>query len=269
MDMKKICLLLVVCLLSVASVYGRQQTEIEKNVAPFSVLNIVGGLNVVFEQGGSYQVRLVGGADDVSAVDVKVVDGSLNLQAKTANAHSFGDVYVEMAEDPKVANVTVYVTAPDVKSFNLAGSGTLRTEKLSSKSVVFNLAGSGQVDVKRLSASNASFNLAGMGNMNLDNLKVKSVVLNMSGSGWLKANVVESSSLSCNSIGTGEINVSGTTDKYAKSTINGGIISDSLLKYKQKKESIIGNSVMYNGIDGNGFSGGKQPRVVDGIVVNP
>lgn len=267
--MKKICLLLIVCLLTVASVYGRQQTEVEKSVEPFSVVNIVGGLDVVFEQGSSYQVRLVGGADEVKSVNFKVVGGSLNLQVKNNSSQSFGDVYVEMAEDPKVANVTVYVTAPDVKSFNLAGSGTLRAETISSKSVVFNLAGSGQINIKRLSASNASFNLAGSGSIDLDNLKAKAANLTVSGSGSLKAYVDDASSLSCSTIGTGSISVSGKADTYAKSTIGSSSINDSALKYGKKKESNVSDSVRYKGVGVKGFVRSRQPRVVDGIVVNP
>ena len=268
--MKKISLLLVVCLLAVASVYGRQQTEVVKSVKPFSVVNIVGGLDVVFEQGSSYQVRLVGGADDINAVDYEVVSGTLNLQGKNNMMQSLGDVYIELAESPKVANVTVYVTAPDVKSFNLAGSGTLRTEKLSSQSVVFNLAGSGQMSVKRLSASNASFNIAGSGSMDLGNLKAKTTNLTVSGTGSLKAYVADASSLSCSTIGTGSISVSGKTDTYAKSTIGNSSISDSALKYDKKTESNVNNSVIYNNGKGvSGFVRSGQPRVVDGIVVNP
>lgn len=267
--MKKICLLLIVCLLTVASVYGRQQTEVVKSVKPFSVVNIVGGLDVVFEQGSSYQVRLVGGADEVKSVNFNVVGGSLNLNDKKNMTQSLGDVYIEVAEESKVANVMVYVTAPDVKSFNLAGSGTLRTEKICSKSVVFNLAGSGQINVKRLSASNASFNLAGSGSIDLDNLKAKAANLTVSGSGSLKAYVADASSLSCSTIGTGSISVSGKAETYAKSTIGSSSINDSALKYGKKKESNVSNSVRYKGVGGKGFVRSRQPRVVDGIVVNP
>lgn len=267
--MKKICLLLLVCLLAVASAYGRQQTEVVKSVSSFSVVNIVGAINVVFEQGGSYQVRLVGSVDDIDAVDVKVDGNSLNLQSKSVKTQSFGDVYVEMREDQRVANVAVYVTAPDVKTFNLAGSGTLRTEKISSQSVVFNLAGSGQVDVKCLSASSASFNVAGSGCMSLGNLKAKAVNLTVSGSGSLKANVDNASRLSCSTVGTGDIYVEGTADTYVKSTIGQSSISDSALKYGKKTESTVSNSVIYNGMNGSGFVRSERPRVVDGIVVNP
>lgn len=271
--MKKICLLLLVSLLAVVSAYGRQQTEVGKDVEPFSVVNIVGGLNVVYEQGSSYQVRLVGSADDIDAVDVKVVANSLNLQSKSVRTSTLDnvyiDMYVEMTEDPRAAKVTVYVTAPDVMSFNLAGSGTLSVEKISSKSVAFNLAGSGQVDVKRLSASSASFNVAGSGCMDLGNLQAKAVNLTVSGSGSLKAYVADASSLSCSAVGTGDISVSGKADTYAKSTIGQSSISDSALKYGKKTESTVNNSVIYNGTGGSGSVGSERPRVVDGIVVNP
>ena len=267
--MRKTFLLLLAGLLAIASAYGRQKVEEKRGVAPFSVINVVDNIDVVYEQGPSYSVRLTGSAEALEQVDVSVNGKSLNIRTKDYAPNGFGGVYIEMSK-AKPANVTVYVTAPDVKAFNQAGSGRVRVDKMSTQSVSFNLAGSGRVEVGQLSGDKASFNLAGSGNMSLGDMSVKKLNLSLSGSGHVEAHASGATSLACNAIGTGSIDVSGTVDTYSRVTIGGATINDGSLKYATMTNSTTTNSSVYYDDYGSGSARhGDSPRSVDGIVVNP
>lgn len=252
-------LIMTLMLVVVPSAVGRQKNEVVKKVAPFSVISIVGGINVVYEQGNGYEVRFDG--NGAAFVDERVDDSSLNLRIK-GGVSKIGGVYYESIDGTD--GVTVYVKAPSVDTFNLVGSGSVSVDGMTAKNVVFSVAGSGQIKVKGLSADEATFNVAGSGHLDATGVRAGKAAFSVAGSGSMNANVSQSSDLWCNVSGSGEIVVSGNADKYSKFVYGSGSIFDDSLKYKTKSNNSIrnGNIYYYN-------NGGGNQRNDNGILANP
>lgn len=264
--MKKTLLLLVLGLLAVVSACGQHMEE-KRSLEPFSVINVAGSIDLVYEQGNSYGVRLSGSAGAIESLDVRVRGKSLNICRKDYEPDGFGGVYIESEKKAELLDVTVYVTSPDITTINKTGSGTVRAERIATRSLTFNSAGSGLLKVGRLSADKVSLNMAGSGKIDAGKVKAKTVNMSLAGVGEIEAHVAEASSLSCSAIGMGVISVSGSVDRYSKAVIGGGSINDSSLKYATMTNSTMTNSNVYNNLDGSLYN--ELPRTVDGIVVNP
>ena len=179
-------------------------------MSPFNEINLAGHINVVFEQGKAYEVKLVGDSDAIAQI-VSEVDGkSLNLRLATS-VTKIGDMYIETSGEVK-DNVTVYVKSPNVRTFNLAGSGRIDVKKIDTEKVVFNRAGSGTI--------------------NIENVSADYVTLNSTGLGKISCNVNWADKLNCNVMGSGQIVVTGKAGNYQKSIIGNGNIDDKSLKYE-------------------------------------
>lgn len=221
-------MLFVVVLMAATSVYGTQKSEVVRTVQPFSLLNVVGDLEVVYEQSNTCEVVLVGDANDINKVLIHN-DGSVLSLSKSAK--KIGNVYINTIDKSEKLNVVIKVKAPDVTDFNLAGSGHIIVDHMSSKNARFNLAGSGRLVLGRIVADNAVFNNAGSGSIRVDDVKADNVNLSTAGSGELVAKVGRAEKLSCVLTGSGKIYVSGKTGKYEKMFAGSGNIDDSMLKY--------------------------------------
>lgn len=69
------------------SLYATEKSEKKLSVKPFSVINVVGSLKVVYEQGSTYEVSLVG---DAAAFDQQYSRESARMErgrAMAASAH--------------------------------------------------------------------------------------------------------------------------------------------------------------------------------------
>lgn len=78
--MRKYVLMLTAAMLVLtASVYGAEKSEKKLSVKPFSVINVVGSIKVVYEQGSTYEVRLVGDAAAFDRIRVGSNGSDLNI----------------------------------------------------------------------------------------------------------------------------------------------------------------------------------------------
>ncbi len=268
--MKRIFLLVIASLMMVASsAFGGTMSDVVKKVKAFNNINIVGNINVVYEQGGDYEVRLP--QEIQSSIEVEVKKSSLNLYPKSSVKSRVGGINYVSTDLPD--GVTIYVKAPSVKSFNIAGSGSVSVDNMTAKNVTFNVAGSGNSTIKNLSADDISFSVAGSGDIDASGVKGGKVSLNVAGSGEIKAKIGQASNLGCSVAGSGEITVSGKTDKYSKSIYGSGSINDGSLKYSSMSQSSVdyGNdgNVEYNGLNINIRNNSNTPRSVNGILSNP
>lgn len=159
--MRKFVLMLTAAMfLLVTSVYGTEKSKKKLDVKPFNVVNVMGSIEVVYEQGSTYEVCLVGDAAAFNQIKVGSNGSDLNI-SKTGNM--IGNVYVDTSESSKKCDVILEVKAPDVSVFNIAGSGQLVVGKMKSTAVTFNQAGSGKIAVSEIVADHANFNNAGSG----------------------------------------------------------------------------------------------------------
>lgn len=254
---KYLLIVMAIMFMAATSAYGTQKSEKVMSVQPFSVLNVLGNLEVVYEQSKTCEVRLVGDANDFNQICIENSGASLNIR-KTAK--QIGNVYIDTSKKSGKFNVVIKVKAPEVSVFNLAGGGYIIVDNMSGNKITFNQAGSGEIALGSITASNTFFNNAGSGSIRIDEVKADNVCLSMAGSGVISGKVGKALKLNCTLTGIGRIYVSGKTDKYGKVIIGSGSIDDSMLKY----DSISTTSTHTNVIKDSDAS--SAPKSPDGII---
>lgn len=255
--MRKFVLMLTAAMFMLAtSVYGTEKSKKKLDVKPFNVINVMGSIEVVYEQGSTYEVCLVGDAAAFNQIKVGSNGSDLNI-SKTGNM--IGNVYVDTSESSKKCDVIVEVKAPDVSVFNVAGSGQLVVGKMKSTAVTFNQAGSGKIAVSQVVADHANFNNAGSGRIFIDDVKADYVGLTMNGSGTITSRIGKADNLNCVLTGSGCISVSGKVGSYKNTVIGSGTLNDSMLKYDKLID--LGRNVNV----GNTYNSHRQDSP-DGVI---
>lgn len=254
---KYLLIVMAIMFMAATSAYGTQKSEKVVSIQPFSVLNVAGNLEVVYEQSKTCEVRLVGDANDFNQIYIENSGASLNIRKA---AKQIGNVYIDTSKKSGKFNVVIKVKAPEVSVFNLAGGGYIIVDNMSGNKVTFNQAGSGRIALGRITADNIFFNNAGSGSIRIDEVKADNVCMSMAGSGEISGKLSEADKLNCTLTGIGRIYVSGKVDKYVKVVIGSGSIDDSMLKY----DSISTTNTRTNVITDVETS--DTPKSPDGII---
>jgi hypothetical protein len=101
-------------------------TTQERDIEPFTHINMGNNIDVIFTQSNSYSLRVTGGSNIIDGIKTTVEGNTLNLENKN-RCNWLRDFRNEF---------TVRVSGPDLKGINTSGSGnfttidTIRTEKL-------------------------------------------------------------------------------------------------------------------------------------------
>lgn len=255
--MRKFFLMLTAAMLMLtASLYATEKSEKKLSVKPFSVINVVGSLKVVYEQGSTYEVSLVGDAAAFDQIRAECNGSDLNI---SKYGKVIGNVYVETSDSSDRRSVVVHVKAPDVSVFNMSGSGQIVVGKMKSTAVTFNQAGSGKIAVSQVVASHANFNNAGSGTILVDDVKADYVGLTMAGSGTINCRTSNADNLNCTLTGSGRISVLGEAGNYKKYVLGSGKINDSMLKYDKLLN--MGSNV---NVTGNDMLRRRRPTSISG-----
>ncbi len=151
----------------------------------FDEVEIGGAFKVIYEQSsGNYSVRIEASEQALKEMTVYVKDGQLRIR--------------QAVKKPTVSfkNVKVYVTSPDIKrvdlagsgvftaSIDIAGSGNIEFGKLDVKtSVKADIAGSGDINLGGMTCAKFNIDIAGSGNVNCDNITADDVHVDIAGSG--------------------------------------------------------------------------------------
>ena len=261
--MKKFFMFMIVGLFAaVSAACAKPKGEILRKQSPFSAIGVTGNLTVIYEQGNSYGVRIVGDESLAKFVDTEVVGNTLELKNKTKKV---AGVYTNAA-GVDLSGLTLYVTAPDISFFSLTGSGRMTIGKMTARNVSVYLTGSGSIVMSGISAGEASINCVGAGSIT-GTIQASNVALTMTGVGAIKADITKAASLICSTTGLGSINVSGNVGKYTKTMVGNGTIHDSALSYQSIAVSTVGR----NGGNGNqtNVDTTSRPRSANGIVAEP
>lgn len=258
--MRKFFLMLTAAMLmlTTTSLYATEKSEKKLSVKPFSVINVVGSLKVVYEQGSTYEVSLVGDAAAFDQIRAECNGSDLNI---SKYGKVIGNVYVETSDSSDRRSVVVHVKAPDVSVFNMSGSGQIVVGKMKSTAVTFNQAGSGKIAVSQVVASHANFNNAGSGTILVDDVKADYVGLTMAGSGTINCRTSKAANLNCTLTGSGRISVLGEAGNYKKYVLGSGKINDSMLKYDKLLN--MGSNV---NVTGNTYNS-RRPDSPDGVII--
>ena len=217
--MKKYLLMVLAAMLMAAtSVYGAQKSEKVMSIQPFSVLNVAGNLEVVYEQSKTCEVRLVGDANEFDQIYIENSGASLNIRKA---AKQIGNVYIDTSKKSGKFNVVIKVKAPEVSVFNLAGGGYIIVDNMSGNKVTFNQAGSGVISGKVGKALKLNCTLTGIGRIYVSGKadKYGKVII---GSGSIDDSMLKYDSISTTSTHTNVINDSdaSSTPKSPDGIIN-------------------------------------------------
>ena len=250
--MRKFFLMLTAAMLmlTTTSLYATEKSEKKLSVKPFSVITVVGSLKVVYEQGSTYEVSLVGDAAAFDQIRAECNGSDLNI---SKHGKVIGNVYVETSDSSDRRSVVVHVKAPDVSVFNMSGSGQIVVGKMKSTAVTFNQTGSGKIAVSQVVASHANFNNAGSGTILVDDVKADYVGLTMAGSGTINCRTSKAANLNCTLTGSG--------GNYKKYVLGSGKINDSMLKYDKLLN--MGSNV---NVTGNTYNS-RRPDTPDGVII--
>lgn len=152
--------------------------------------------------------------------------------------------------EPIYGDVTIHVTAPDVGTFNIYGSGDLIAERIEAISVkiqnfgsgdfiadkadctslAINCYGSGDITVKKAICTSGRILSQGSGDINIHSILSSMVEVILQGSSDVKINGIDSTSVQALSQGSGDITLSGNTTTAYLTSQGSGDISASRLK---------------------------------------
>lgn len=209
----------------------------DRKLSGFHALASSGSFDVVLSQGNTESVRVKADADVINEVVTEVKNGTLLIHAK--NNHNWG-----MGNFWNNKTVTIYVTAKDLNSIGVSGSGDLKIEnEFNTNSLALRLSGSGdfsgKVNVKTLEAAisgSGDFKIAGRadesnvaisgsGDFDGNGLMTKSTAIRISGSG--DASIYASEKLDASVSGSGDVRYSGHPKSVSKVVHGSGDVSGS------------------------------------------
>lgn len=169
-------------------------------VAAFDGVSLGGPHDVIVTVGGAPSVRAEGDAEALDRLEVRVDGGTLELGERKRSGFSY-------KRDRRP--VTFYVTAPALRKAGVAGSGTMRIDRVESERFKGSLAGSGDLLIEALRAGRADFSVAGSGDIRAGgaagNVKVK-----IAGSGDVDLSGLESRTADISVMGSGEVRTRAT-----------------------------------------------------------
>jgi hypothetical protein len=185
-------------------------TERDFQVGNFNQIELAGGYDVNVKTGSAPSVHAKGGQNVLDKLEIKVVDGVLQIGSKKRSGFNWG----------RQGHVTLDVTVPALAGVSLAGSG--------------------DVKVDRIAGDQFEGGIAGSGNLNIDNIEVARLKIGIAGSGGAKAAAGKATTAEYDIAGSGDIDAKGVASETTKVSIagSGGIAGQAT---KNADVSIMGS----------------------------
>lgn len=255
-----------------------QVEEKEVKVGSFDKISTLGSIDVVYSQGQTHSVVIVGERSDIEKVMIDVKGGKLLIEPQTEKKNVDG-VTVKMSK--LKGDVKVKVTSKDLKevvitgsgdfeaatnvvtsniTLTVSGSGEMEFKKIEANAAKVSIAGSGDVKVKQMDAKSLNASIAGSGEVEIDKVTAKcdAAKLSIAGSGEMKARFDGCKALECKIAGSGDIELEGKVVDYTSSISGSGRIDKEKLTITGKtsesdsrKKANQGRRRTASGIDAN------------------
>jgi hypothetical protein len=207
----------------------------DRKLSGFHAVASTGSFDVVLKQGNTESVKVEADAEVINEIVTEVRNGTLLIHSK--NTHNWGNFWNNR-------NITIYVTAKNLNSIALTGSGNLKMEnEFTADKIQLKLSGSGdfqgKINVKTVEviisgsgdfkvagkADESTIALSGSGDFDGSSLITKSTAIRISGSG--DANIFASEKIDASVSGSGDIHYSGHPKSVSKIARGSGDISGS------------------------------------------
>ena len=212
--MKKLLLFLAAGLLAVSCVIninggvfvgscteeGIDYTEV-REVGPFRALSAGIPCNVYFEQADKQEVRVESTEEFAGKVITEVEDGTLKLK-------------LEEGRYPKLI-LRMVITAPDIESLHLSGSGNLINEGglRVGGDLALRVSGSGGLRMGDIESKDFSAHCSGSGSLRLPQVACAESTCSVSGSGSVRIGRMSCTGLEAGTSGSGSVNVDSLVSK--------------------------------------------------------
>lgn len=222
--MKKISLLILVVLslfiFSCRKVTGDGPVINQTRVVPeFNGIDMRINASVYFTQSPVYKVEVSAQQNLLDVLQTYVSSNKLVIKFKD-------DIRVRSHEA-----IRVEVSAPDINSLRLSGSGSLHVAgPITTNSLELDISGSGDMNLSELNTGYLDANISGSGNVNLSKGTATEEKLKISGSGNMNLENVTASRVTTNTSGSGTIKVTATQ------TLNATISGSGNVYYKGSPE---------------------------------
>ncbi len=255
-----------------------QVEEKEVKVGSFDKISTLGSIDVVYSQGQTHSVVIVGERSVIEKVTVDVRGGKLMIEPQTEKKNVGGmtvktsklkgDVKVKVtSKDLREVMITGsgdFEAATNVVTSNItltvSGSGDMEFKKIEANAAKVSIAGSGDVKVKQMDAKSLNASIAGSGEVEIDKVTAKcdAAKLSIAGSGEMKARFDGCKALECKIAGSGDIELEGKVVDYTSSISGSGRIDKEKLTITGKtsesdsrKKANQGRRRTASGIDAN------------------
>lgn len=210
---------------------------VDTRLQPFDKVSVANAFKVIYTQGDDYNVRIEASEQALKEMTVYVKDGELRIRKAVK----------KLSPDVVLSNVKVYVTSPDIKLIDLAGSGIFTASQPISvqHDLDVDIAGSGKVLLVALNCRNSQLEIAGSGNIEMGNMGAAVVTADIAGSGDIKLgsmtcnqfniDIAGSGDVNCDNInaenvnvdiaGSGDVNLKGTVKHHTKDIAGSGKVN--------------------------------------------
>ena len=219
-----------------STVKVRQQGNVQdRHISGFNSIDAAGSFDVYIVQGATESVRVEAPVEVIDHIATDVENGVLKIHSKHESGWSWNDWGHK--------KIAVYVTAKDLNSVAITGSGNVFFKdgistpgalkirltgsgdvigKVDAKSLECSIAGSGNIKLSG-HAESSSVSVSGSGDYTAKSLVTSSTTVHVSGSG--NANVNASSSVEASVSGSGDVSYTGGAQHVVGSKSGSGSIS--------------------------------------------
>lgn len=205
------------------------QTEESRPLKGFERIELLGSLDVKYEQADSFSVRVAAPVNVIKDVETRVEGNKLVVNMKGSN--KFINIGVSDSDD-----VTIYVTSPDFIGIELKGSGDFDCKQLlDTDNLDITLKGSGDIKFHDVICDQVNVSLVGSGDVELKNVKMLRSNIDLVGSGDVKVRFNESGSVESRLTGSGDITLSGTVKNYTSNVRGSGDMHTEGLRISESK----------------------------------
>lgn len=181
----------------------------------FKGIAVRNGACVEFVQGSAVNIKVEAAPEVLEQLEIAVERNALVIGEKRSGNWNWGS----WGNRP----VRVLVTAPNIESMAVAGSGDIISTKLTADRIKLSVAGSGDLALQNLTANSVNASVAGSGDIRLAG-KVQSIKVSVAGSGDIDTTRLEASDASISVAGSGDAKV-WVTSALAVSVAGSGTVS--------------------------------------------
>lgn len=191
-------------------------TEEQRGLKGFERIELLGSLDVKYEQADSFSVVVQAPEEVIDDVQTRVDGDRLVVNMKGSN--KFLNMGVSDSKD-----VTVYVTSPDFLGIELKGSGDFECKKLlDTDNLDILLRGSGDISFDDVVCDRINVSLVGSGDVKVKHVKTLRSLVELIGSGDVKIMFDDSGDVDSRLTGSGDIELSGTVRNFSSNVRGSG-----------------------------------------------